>query len=123
MPKTVLCARLTLCLLGALCLLGPTALAADPIDVQVETKDGESVQGSLKLSSLKITTDFGSALVDPDKIRSIAFGDPDVVVTTNDVELRGKITTSSFKLTTAAGKKKTLKRSVLVSLVRMELQS
>ena len=114
MPKTVAATLL------ALCLLAPTALAADTLDVQVETTDGETVQGSLKLSSLKIDTAFGSATVDGDKIQSITFGDPDVVVTTTDEELRGKVAVSSFKLTTADGKKKTLKKSALVSLVRME---
>ena len=114
MPRTVAA------ILVAVCLFAAPAVAADPVDVQAETKDGETVKGSLKLSSLKIDTEFGSATVDPDKIRSVTFGDPDVVVTTNDVELRGKVTTSSFKLTTADGKKKTLKRSALASLVRME---
>ena len=90
-----------------------------PEEVSVTTNDGEVVQGDLRKSSFDLDTDWGSAEIDLDKIVSIQFGDPDVVVTTSYLELRGELKLSRLKIDTSSGSR-TLRRADLASLVVYE---
>jgi len=77
-------------------------LTADP-EVRVTTTEGEAVQGTLDTASFRITTDFGSAVVDSEHVASILFGEPDVITTTGGVELRGEIALTRLRLKTEKG--------------------
>jgi hypothetical protein len=95
------------------------AAVAAAQDVSVTTKDGATVEGKLASGDLKIKTDFGSATVDADKIVLVRFGEPDVIVTQGDFELRGEIRLSSLRIKTESGTK-TIRRADLVELAVMQ---
>ena len=89
------------------------------VDVSIQLKDGSEVQGAIKTSSVKLTTGFGSAVVRFEHVAEIRFGEPDIVVTTDDVELRGKLKLTRLKVETNSGPKQ-LKRSQLAALVTLK---
>jgi len=89
------------------------------VDVSVTTTDGETIEGKVSLTALKLKTDFGTATVKAERLAQITFGQPDVVVTKGDYELRGEIALSSLKIDTGAGSR-TLKRGQIASLVVIE---
>jgi pimeloyl-ACP methyl ester carboxylesterase len=86
------------------------------VEVTIETTAGEILTGTVVLGDLKLKTDYGSVVVLADQVAQINFGEPDVVVTKGDDELRGELAITTLKLETAAGSK-TLKRKELKSLV------
>ncbi len=87
-----------------------------PTEMTIRTAKGEVIQAVLKTKSFKIKTDFGSAEVGAPFVSVIEFGEPDVLITKTKVELRGKLQLSSLKVE-VDGKKKTLRRKDLVSMV------
>ena len=94
-------------------------LAAGGVEVSVETATGETVTGKVALADLKLKTDYGSAVILADKVLQITFGEPDVVTTKGDDEVKGEIALTSLKVETASGAK-TFKKKDLKSLVVIE---
>ena len=80
-------------------------------------KTGDPVAGNLGLRSVKIRTSYGYAVVEIDKLGSIAFGSPDVIRTIDQHEIRGALVQKSFPL--RAGKKRlSIRRPQLLSIAR-----
>lgn len=101
--------------MGVAALLVLLPLAAPATDVSVTTKDGKTVTGSVALSSLKLKTDFGMATIHMNKVVSIQFGEPDIVIVVGDVELRGTLKLTRLRIVTAKGNR-SLKRADLKTL-------
>ena len=102
--------------MGVAALLVLLPLAAPATDISVTTQDGKTVAGSVALSSLKMKTDFGTVTITMNKVVSIQFGEPDIVIVAGDVELRGTLKLTRLKIVTAEGNR-SLKRADLKTLV------
>ena len=102
--------------MGVAALLVLLPLATPATDISVTTQDGKTVAGSVALSSLKMKTDFGTVTITMNKVVSIQFGEPDIVIVAGDVELRGTLKLTRLKIVTAEGNR-SLKRADLKTLV------
>jgi predicted esterase len=100
-------------------MLAGIASVAQPIEVYVTTTDGEAYRGETNVDRLDMTTDFGSAVIRLDKVSQIHFGFPDVVLTTDGSELRGRVALGNLVLRTGEGTV-TLFRSRLEMLAVMD---
>ena len=81
-------------------------------------EDGRTVTGSLGRKTIKVKTRFGHAVIEVDKLGSINFGSPDVVLTIDQDEVRGTVEPKSFQLRGARART-TVRRNELVSIIRV----
>src|SRR5262249_11364732 len=98
-------------------LLLVTLLALQITDVPetIRTKDGKSMRGTFAGPAIKLRTSFGEATFEVQKIHSIEFGDPDVVIAKDQAKLQGSVQFDELTLTTDNGRE-TLRRSELASI-------
>lgn len=101
-------------LLAVFALLVVPAFAQD--QVQITTTGGEVLLGTPSFKGVEIETEFGSAQVRIEQIASITFGEPDVLLTRGQLELRGQVTFKSLRLSTRKGKRTVRRKDIALWL-------
>src|SRR5688572_17710840 len=73
------------------------------IDVAITTSDDRTIEGTIDVDELTMKTSFGSARIDVDRLASIEFSKPHVVVADDQTVMRGELALTSLSVRSAQG--------------------